>query len=33
VLAPEEAIELESIGELDEFFSYINAVIAAKSKG
>lgn len=30
-LTPEEAIELEAIGELDEIFSYINAVIAAKA--
>jgi hypothetical protein len=27
-LSPEEALELEAIGELDEIFSYINAVIA-----
>lgn len=30
-LTPEEAIELEAIGELDEIFSYINAVIAARA--
>jgi hypothetical protein len=29
MLTPEETIELESIGELDEIFSYINAKIAA----
>jgi hypothetical protein len=29
MLTPEETIELESIGELDEIFSYINAEIAA----
>jgi hypothetical protein len=28
-LTPEENLELAAIGELDEFFSYINAVIAA----
>ena len=28
-LTPEEIIELETIGELDNIFSYINAVIAA----
>jgi hypothetical protein len=32
-LNPEEALELEAIGELDEIFSYINAVIAAKADG
>lgn len=26
-LSPEEALELEAIGELDEIFSYINAVL------
>lgn len=31
LLTPEEALELEAIGELDEIFSYINAVIAAKA--
>jgi hypothetical protein len=31
VLTPEEAIELETIGELDDIFSYINAVIAAEA--
>jgi hypothetical protein len=30
-LTPEEAIELETIGELDDIFSYINAVIAAEA--
>ncbi|MBE9010078.1 hypothetical protein IQ250_07655 [Pseudanabaenaceae cyanobacterium LEGE 13415] len=29
-LTPEEALELAAIGELDEIFSYINAVMAAK---
>jgi hypothetical protein len=28
-LTPEETLELEAIGELDEIFSYINAVMAA----
>ncbi|MBW4621148.1 MAG: hypothetical protein KME17_17540 [Cyanosarcina radialis HA8281-LM2] len=28
ILTPEEIIELEAIGELDEIFSYINAAIA-----
>ncbi len=28
-LTPEESLELEAIGELDEIFSYINAVIAS----
>jgi hypothetical protein len=32
-LTPEEAIEIEAIGELDEIFSYINAEIAAKANG
>jgi len=32
-LTPEEALELEAIGELDEIFSYINAVIAARANG
>ena len=32
-LSPEEALELEAIGELDEIFSYINAVIAARGNG
>jgi hypothetical protein len=32
-LSPEEALELEAIGELDEIFSYINAVIAACGNG
>lgn len=32
-LTPEEALELEAIGELDEIFSYINAVIAARTNG
>jgi hypothetical protein len=31
LLSAEEAIELATIGELDEIFSYINAVIAAKA--
>jgi hypothetical protein len=30
-LTPEEALELAAIGELDEIFSYINAVIAANA--
>jgi hypothetical protein len=30
LLTPDEAIELETIGELDNIFSYINAVIAAQ---
>jgi hypothetical protein len=30
LLTAEEAIELEAIGELDEIFSYINAVMIAK---
>lgn len=30
-LTPEEVIELETIGELDNIFSYINAVIAAQA--
>lgn len=29
-LSPEEILELESIGELDEIFSYINAVMLAE---
>jgi hypothetical protein len=33
MLTPEETIELESIGELDEIFSYINAEIAAIAHG
>jgi hypothetical protein len=32
-LTPEAATELEAIGELDEIFSYINAVIAARASG
>jgi hypothetical protein len=32
-LTPDEALELEAIGELDEIFSYINAVIAARANG
>lgn len=32
-LTAEEAIELEAIGELDEIFSYINAVMAARANG
>jgi hypothetical protein len=31
LLSAEEAIELSTIGELDEIFSYINAAIAAKA--
>lgn len=30
-LTPEESLELAAIGELDEIFSYINAVIAANA--
>jgi hypothetical protein len=30
-LTAEEAIELETIGELDNIFSYINAVVAAEA--
>lgn len=30
-LTPEEALELAAISELDEIFSYINAVIAANA--
>lgn len=30
-LTPQESIELEAIGELDEIFSYINAVMAANA--
>lgn len=30
LLTPEEAAELEAIGELDTIFSYINAVIASQ---
>jgi hypothetical protein len=33
ILTPAETIELESIGELDEIFSYINARIAAAAHG
>jgi hypothetical protein len=29
-LTPEEAIELEAIGELDMMFTYVNAVLAAQ---
>jgi hypothetical protein len=32
-LTSEEALELEAIGELDEIFSYINAVMAARGNG
>jgi len=32
-LTSEEALKLEAIGELDEIFSYINAVTAAKAHG
>ncbi|MBW4642668.1 MULTISPECIES: hypothetical protein [Nostoc] len=31
LLTPEEAVELEAIGELDTIFSYINATIASGS--
>ena len=30
-LTSDEALELEAIGELDEIFSYINAVMATKA--
>jgi hypothetical protein len=30
ILTPEENRELEAIGELDDIFSYINAVVAAE---
>ncbi len=30
-LTAEESLELEAIGELDEIFSYINAMMAAKA--
>jgi hypothetical protein len=30
ILTPEESRESEAIGELDDIFSYINAVIAAE---
>jgi hypothetical protein len=30
-LTPQEAIELETVGELDNIFSYINAVITAEA--
>ena len=29
-LTPEEAIELEALGELDDIFSYINSAVAAQ---
>lgn len=32
-LTPDEALELETIGELDNIFSYINAVMAAENNG
>jgi len=32
-LTLEEALELEAIGELDEIFSYINAVMTARVNG
>ena len=32
-LTADEAPELEAIGELDEIFSYINAVMAARANG
>jgi hypothetical protein len=31
ILTPQEAIELETVGELDNIFSYINAVITAEA--
>lgn len=31
LLTPEEAAELEAIGELDMIFSYVNATIASRS--
>ena len=31
MLTPNESLELETIGELDEIFSYINAVAVAQS--
>ena len=31
LLTPNESLELEAIGELDDIFSYINATIAAQS--
>ena len=33
MLSPDEALELETIGELDNIFSYINSVMAAQSNG
>ena len=30
-LTPDEALELEAIGELDEIFSYINAVMTTRA--
>ncbi|MGF1524131.1 MAG: hypothetical protein ACFBSF_17570 [Leptolyngbyaceae cyanobacterium] len=32
-LTPDEIVELETIGELDNIFSYINAVMVAQSHG
>ena len=32
-ITAEEALELAAIGELDEIFSYINAVMAARANG
>jgi len=32
-LTPEETLELEAIDELDEIFSYINAIMAARANG
>jgi len=32
-LTSDETLELEAIGELDEIFSYINAVIVARANG
>jgi hypothetical protein len=31
ILTPEEVIELETVGELDDIFTYINAVITAEA--
>jgi hypothetical protein len=33
LLTPDEVLELEAIGELDDIFSYVNAVIAAQRHG
>jgi hypothetical protein len=32
-ITPEELMEMEAIGELDEIFSYINAEMAARANG